>query len=465
MSTDETLPSLREEIVSTTREIFHLVGKRMSLAKQIAERKARLGTPIINREVERRLQEQVVETCNEVSLESEFGLKLLNSLITESIRIQNRSRILDSLPTVTEIFSRARSLERSGREVFHLEVGQPDFGPPERVRIMLNKALSEGHAGYTEPVGIPPLREKIASIFSQEYKRQILPDDVIVTVGGKLAIYLGISSVVGPGDEVVIIEPSYPAYSQFVQELGARPVFLSTTLDSSWSPAMSEVEAAINPTTKAIIMNTPSNPTGKMLEENTFKGITELASENDICIISDEVYCKFTQTNHSSILEFPESNHICVQSFSKSHGMTGFRLGFAVSNSEIIKKMAKLQSLLLTCAPEFIQYAGIAALDCDEDVEKNAKTIQSRRQLMIKLLEDFPLSFYPPDGGFYVFPKLNDENMNGRDFAERLLQETGVCVVPGAIYGRPYDSFFRIALCQTEDILAEAANRMGDILK
>lgn len=463
MPTASQISTLRNEIGILTRQIFDLVAKRMSLAKEISERKREHDVPVIDRGVERALQDEVLETCRQVSLESDFGLRLLNILITESVRVQQEQCADSSLPTVTEIFSRAKAIERSGNEVLHLEVGEPDFGPPTAVKTALNNALASGQAGYTEPIGIPSLREKIAEIFSKEYKSEIGPGNVIITVGGKLAVYLGVSSVVRPGDEVIVIEPSYPAYSEFVEELGGRVVFISSTLEDSWTPDLEDVKNSINHTTKGIIINSPSNPTGKILSEETFGEIAELAIDSGIFVISDEVYSKFAENRQTSIIEHSECNHIAVQSFSKSHGMTGFRLGFAISDSETITSMAKLQSLLLTCAPEFIQYAGIAALDCIEDVERNALRIQSRRELMTDLLRNLPLRFHPPDGGFYVFPQLPDEE-SGQEFAERLLLETGVCVVPGAVYGRPYQSFFRIALCQNENILEEAVRRIGDVL-
>ncbi|MFO7837668.1 MAG: aminotransferase class I/II-fold pyridoxal phosphate-dependent enzyme [Candidatus Thorarchaeota archaeon] len=465
MTGDSRLTSLRKEIETTTSEIISLVGKRLSLVQEVAEEKAKQGIPLVNRDVERHLQQEVVEACNANSLDSKFGLRLLNQLIAESIRVQRQTQTTDSHPTVADIFARARRKDSAGEQILHLEVGEPDFGPPNQATKMLKKSLRKGNVGYTQAQGILPLRSRIADIFTRRHSRNISPDEVIITVGGRLAIFLALSSIVQTGDEVIIIRPSYPAYSKFVTKAGGRPVSLWSSLDESWNPDMDALENLINPTTRAIILNTPSNPTGKVLNEATVEGIVHLANENDLFVISDEVYSKFTRFPHTSILEFPGCTHICVQSFSKTYGMTGFRLGFAISNSETVNAMADLQSLLVTSVPEFVQHSGIGALDSEDDVKQNVEVIESRRRVMTDLLEELPLSFYAPDGGFYLFPRFQNEELNGSEFAERLLVESGVSIVPGAIYGRRYSSFFRIALCQEKQVLIEAAQRIGEMLE
>ncbi|MBS3795802.1 MAG: aminotransferase class I/II-fold pyridoxal phosphate-dependent enzyme [Candidatus Thorarchaeota archaeon] len=464
MNSNSRLASLRKAIARTTREIFSLIDKRLSLVREVSEEKEKEDISVINRDVEAHLQNNVIEICSARDLDARFALRILNQLIQESVRVQMERNPVNSPPSVADIFSKARSMNNAGKHILHLEVGEPDFGPPNQARRRLMKALSRGDVGYTESQGILPLRRKIADAFNQRYSRQISADEVIVTAGGRLALFLAVSSVVQTGDEVIILEPSYPAYSRFVTEVGGRPVYLSTELEDSWEPEMSELEQQINPATKAIILNSPSNPTGKVLDESVFRRIVGLANDHDIFVLSDEVYSRFTQSHHTSILEHPNCRYVCVQSFSKTYGMTGFRLGFAISNIKTINMMAKLQGMLLTSVPEFVQYSGLGALDSEDEVKYNVEVIESRSKAMNGLLKELPVSFYPRDGGFYFFPRFQNEELDSVDFAEHLLEEKGVCIVPGTIYGRRYSSFFRIALCQEKQVLIEAVRRIGEML-
>jgi len=456
---------LREEIERTTKDIFSLIDKRLSLVRKVSEKKEQQGIPVINRDVERRLQKHITELCSERDIDSKFALRILNQLIAESVRVQRDRNSIGSSPSIAEIRSRSVLMSNAGRDIIHLEVGEPDFGPPRKARSRLMKALSRGNVGYTDPSGILPLRKKIASVFSRRYSTPISPDEVIVTAGGRLALFLAVSSLVQVGDEVIIVDPSYPAYSRFVTKVGGRPISLSTSLASSWEPEIGQLEEHISPTTKAIILNSPSNPTGKVLDESIFNEIAKLAKDNGMFLLSDEVYSRFTQCHHTSVLDFPDCKHVCVQSFSKTYGMTGFRLGFAISSVETINMMAKLQGLLLTSVPEFVQYSGLGALDSEDNVKQNVEVIQSRRRVMSEVFEEMSLSFYPPDGGFYFFPRFQNRELDSLDFARRLLEKKGVSIVPGTIYGHRYSSFFRVALCQAEDVLIEAARRIGEMLE
>ena len=238
-----------------------------------------------------------------------------------------------------------------------------------------------------------------------------------------------------------------------------------TYLENDWNPDIDLVESRINESTKMMILNSPSSPTGKTLERSTLRSLVDLAIEHDIQILSDEVYSRFTTAIHSSVLEFPECSQVFVDSFSKTYRMTGFRIGYAVSDASSIQRMTQLQNRFLTSIPEFIQYAGLKALDCKKEIEQYIATIEQRRNRMCSLLRDLPLSFCQPDGGFYIFPKLETEKFDGVQFAEKLLQEQGVSVVPGIAYGSDYSRFFRISVCQPESELIEAADSIKEVLK
>jgi aspartate aminotransferase len=348
--------------------------------------------------------------------------------------------------------------------VIHLEIGEPDFGPPESVKEAIGDAISLGHTHYTQSIGIPALRQKIATQTGQRYQREVAPEEVIVTASGRYAFFLGIAALIQPGEEAIIIDPSYPAYSNCVREVGGRPIHISTSMENGWALEIEAVQDHISPSTRVLILNSPSNPTGKVLEESVVRELVALANENNIYLISDEVYAEFSYTPHTSVLQYPESKQITIKSFSKLYGMTGFRLGYAIADSGTVERMARIQNLHLTSVSEIIQYAGFAALDSVNDANRNITTIQDRLQTVKRLLTQLPFSFIGPDGGFYIFLRMKSGSMNGREVADRLLSECAVGVMPGIVYGRQYDSFFRISVCQPEDRLVEAIERIEEVL-
>jgi aspartate aminotransferase len=464
MTEDTRLDSLRKEVMNVTLEIVSLVGRRNALAKQIVKEKTRAGASLVNLTVERNLRRVVVEHCNEIGIEPDIGQRVVNLLIAESIRVQQRSLEPQIAISAHDIFVRAKNMEQAGRDVIHLEIGEPDFGPPEAVKKAITSAVSLGYTRYTQAAGIPALRQKIATQMGQRYQREVSPEEVVVTVSGRYALFLGIAALTQPGEECIIIDPSFPAYSNCVREVGGRPIHISTEMKNGWALDVDTVQDHINPSTRLLILSSPSNPTGKVLEESVFRELVTLAGENDIYIISDEVYSDFSYTPHTSVLQYPESQQITVKSFSKLYGMTGFRLGYAITDSDTVKKMARIQLLHLTSASEFIQYAGLAALDSVEDANRNVSTIERRLKTASKLLARLPLSFTHPDGGFYIFLRMKTDALNGREIADRLLSECEVCVMPGIVYGRQYDPFFRISVCQPEDRLVEAIGRIEEVL-
>ncbi|MHA2024890.1 MAG: aminotransferase class I/II-fold pyridoxal phosphate-dependent enzyme [Candidatus Thorarchaeota archaeon] len=458
------LIKLRSEIEQLTLEIIHLTGKRSSLAEKVMREKLTAGATLVNRGVERHLRNRVIEQCENEKQDSNFALRLLNQLITESVRIQRTHLKPTEAVNAYHVFVKAKALEKAGGKVIHLEVGEPDFGPPVEVAETLTKAVKDGHAGYTQSAGILELRTKIADHVNRIHKLDISAEQVTVTVGGRFAIYLDLVTSLRPGEEVVIFNPSYPAYSDCVRQVGGRPIHVSTSLDDKWIPNIGHLEDSINKTTRMIILNSPSNPTGKILSKSILSEIVELAIESDIQILSDEVYSEFAFSPHSSILQFPECNQVYVNSFSKTFGMTGFRLGYAISDVDTIQRMTKLQTLSLTCAPEFIQHAGVKAFDCKSEASQYTGIIEKRQKKVSNLLEKLPVSFLRPDGGFYIFPMLNNENETGLQFADKLLSEKGVAVVPGTGYGSEYFRFFRISVCQPVEQLIKAVTKIEEVL-
>jgi aspartate aminotransferase len=461
--------NLRKEIEGITAEIFKLIGKRFALAQDIARAKREKSLPIDDVDVEKKLKEIVIKNCESYGVNLDFGLRLLNLLIEESKNIQ-RSIIKGveekkAFSAPYEMFAEAKRLERMGKTLIHLEVGEPDFGPPEVVKEAVTEALRNNYAHYTETAGIPQLREKISSTVNERFNADVTPEQVIVTLGGRYAVYLCISSILSPGDEAIVFEPAWPAYKDCIRAAQARALTISSKIENNWELDLDALTSHINRLTKLIILNNPNNPTGKIFADDTLRQIVEIAQENDIFILSDEVYSNFAFKPFKSILEFSNCKYVFADSFSKTFGMTGFRIGYAISDVETIKRMTKIQNLCLTSVPEFIQYAAIKALDCMEEAKKYAKIVNERISFLCNALDKIPVSYNRPDGGFYVFPRLLSKNMDTQTFAKRLLIEKGVCVTPGTAFGEKYWNFFRITACQPKNLLREAVERMGDLLK
>ncbi|MFW9786033.1 MAG: aminotransferase class I/II-fold pyridoxal phosphate-dependent enzyme [Candidatus Thorarchaeota archaeon] len=459
------LSILRAEIQKVTLEIIDLIGKRNELAREVAKEKTRTGAPLVNREIEQNLRNLVLEKSHDSLIDPKFAMRLLNQLIIESIRTQKSHIKSPIIPNAYTTLLKARRLEQSGRDIIHLEVGEPDFGPPAQVARSLDEAVRAGRTCYTDSAGIEGLRIKIAEHLNLKSGTALSAENVVVSVGGRLALTLSIATNLIPGDEVIIIDPSYPAYSEIVKQSGGRPVHITTRLEENWNPDIGELESSINKSTRMMILNNPCNPIGKSLSKSVFEDIVELAVGNDLTIVSDEVYSNYTFSSRTSILEFPHSKHVYIDSFSKTYGMTGFRLGFAVSDVDTIQRITKLQNLFLTCVPEFIQYAGISAIDSTEDAKRFAELIEKRMKVMCNELENAPLSFYRPDGGFYIFPRLDNDSLTGIEFSDRLLSEMGVAVVPGDAYGSEFSRFFRISICQSEEDLIAGAKMIKEVLR
>jgi aspartate aminotransferase len=366
--------------------------------------------------------------------------------------------------TLFEIFQTARRLEREGKDIIHLAIGDPDFGPPKRVIDATIEALRKNRTKYTDSAGIPEFRQKIAFTLNDKFSRDLTEDNVIITVGARQAINLCIDYLVGAGDEVIVIAPVYPPYLFSVRDVGAEPVLLLTDLESQWDPDIDRLVEAINNKTKMIITITPNNPVGKTLNRNTMKQIAEVASDNDIYVLSDEVYSTLNYgTDFTSILQFPECNQTYVGSFSKEFGMTGYRLGYVVTDAPNASNMVKRQRQSVISIPEFIQYAGMTALDCIDEANSYSKLVGERLSIACKELERLPVSFYRPDGTFYIFPRI-DAGMTGRDFTMGLLSKKNVVVAPGDVFNIRYDKFFRMTVLQPEEKIVEAIDRMEEIL-
>jgi aspartate aminotransferase len=448
----------RKKIEEVTLEMIKLLKTRTDIAKQIGDAKANLGMTVTDEEREDELRKQVTKLSKEINLDQSTALKFLNLLLNESVKVQS-----DNKQTHLSVFLKAKALEEEGKKIIHLEVGEPDFKPPKEVKTALEEVYDKGYGKYGPAKGITELRKVLAAQVNQE-GRKVSEENIMICPGARFGVYLAITTLLNPGDEIIVIEPAWPAYKDCALNAGVKVRTIKTTLETEWEPSIEQINNAINENTKMIVINYPNNPTGKWWNPMVDK-IINAAEEHDLYVLSDEIYEKY---DRGTVLGNPscwdvQSNvdkTIITKSFSKSHAMTGYRIGYVIAEPSIIEKMSKLQALSLTNVSEPIQYAALQALKAD--VSGNTEIINSRLEALIKIAKDIGLEFVEPDGAMYLFAKTKYKNFDATKFSEKLLKH-GVAIAPGEGFG-DYKEFFRITAID-ETRLKEGMIILDAILK
>jgi aspartate aminotransferase len=457
-NTNEVLELLRDKVRDITTQIMCNVQQRMELAKKIGEIKTRLGMDIRDEKVENEVRMMVVLLTKDIGMNSEFALQLLNILLAESENVQSEKHFQDSIqrPTHLTIFSKAKQLEASGKKIIHMEVGEPDYSPPARVGTALAESFRMRQYHYTDTHGIPELREAIALKEGEGTSKH----QVIVTPGGRFAVFSAITSLIRAGQELIVIEPAWPAYKECADFIGARTRVLSATLADKWIPDTQQLEEMINPSTKMIVINYPNNPTGKVLDSKTTEKIVSIARDHGLYLLSDEVYADYVFSEFKSIRTFSYDNSILVGSFSKRYAMTGFRVGYGIANKEIISKMAKVQAAGVTSVAQPMQQAALAALSVNP--AENIEVMKMRLEFVCKKLKEMSLRLVEPKGAMYAYPELP----NGEDIpiVEELLDH-GVAIAPGSGFGNSYKRFVRISACQPEKVLERGLDILASVIR
>lgn len=463
MSSEKDLDNLRHEIQQITEEIINLISKRNQLSQKVGYIKKKNKLPVEDITVENNLTKIVKEKSEKLGINSRLSLRLLNLLLIESKN--NQSNLINNVEiTPLSMIQKAKKLEKKGISIIHLESGNPDFPTDKSIINAAKESLNSGNIGYSNPVGISELRKSIALDLNKKYQLDLTKEQILITHGARFALYLAVSTNMPPGGSALFFEPAYPAYRKIIENFEGRPIAIHTNLEDNWEPNIKKIKNNYNEPPDIIILNSPSNPTGKILSNKILDEIVDYAIKNDITIISDEVYKDYAFKTCKSILEYSKCKFIFISSFSKSHSMAGFRIGYAVSSKENISHMSKLGSLALTCLPEFVQIAALKALECQDYVNKNAELIQSRATFLGNLLDNMGIDYYHPDGGFYIFLMINKPEFNSELFALNLLKKHHVSLVPGTAFG-DYNKFLRISLCQPKEKLKEAMERMENAIK
>ena len=446
---------LRNRMDEVTLEIIKLLKTRTDIAKEIGEVKKNIGKGVTDEAREDSLRGKVISLCKEIELDEKIATKFLNFLLNESVIVQSANK-----QTHLSIFLKAKSLEQQGKKIIHMEVGEPDFLPPQIVKDALGEVFDKGFLKYGQAKGLPEFREALAKYVSKKFNTNITQDNIIVSPGARFSVFTAITTLLNPGDEMIVIEPAWPAYKECALNSGIKVRTINTTLEGKWEPTLEQIENTINSNTKMIVLNYPNNPTGKILPIKLQDDIIELAKKNSLYVLSDEIYSQYAKNDWKSILNYNYEKSIITQSFSKSHAMTGFRIGYGIAEPRIIEKMAKLEALCLTNVSEPIQYIAMKALEAD--TSKNTNTVQNRLDVLAQKAEEIGLDFVIPDGALYIFARVNQDGFDGVQFANSTL-EKGLAIAPGEGFGN-YKNFIRISACQDEKVLVEGMNILRDII-
>lgn len=411
------------------------------------------------------LIEELEEECRKLDLSEGFARRLLGLMLEERERSRGEKPAPSGLK-LREFASRARELQQRGEKVMRLELGEPDFSAPPSVVEAACKALREGYSKYGPAAGIKELRQAIASKLSERLRLDLKLGDVVITAGGTFAVYGSIEAVTRPGDEVVVIEPAWPLYTHQARWLGRRVLTIRTRFEDDWDP-VKKLQEKVSKLTKLIILNYPNNPTGKILDKGSLKAILELAEDVGAWVLGDEVYMDFCyKDGFASILELPAERKIIVNSFSKTWGMTGFRVGYVVSDPETVMKIARAQNTVMTCIPEFVQRAALAALSDEESARRNIKLIGERLRILYEELSKSKLiEVKPPEGAMYIFPRIKVNGFDSWKFAWTLLEKKKVSIAPGACFGEDYNNYLRISAVLDGEPLREACRRIREAIE
>ena len=355
-------------------------------------------------------------------------------------------------------------------DVISLGVGEPDFDTPWHVRDEGIYSLEKGRTSYTSNAGLKELKEEIAKFLKRRYDLTYDPvKEMIVTVGGSEGIDICMRAMLDPGDEVLIPQPSYVSYEPCAILANGTPVIIELKAENEFRLTAEELEAAITPKTKLLVLPFPNNPTGAIMERKDLEAIAEVILKHDLYVLSDEIYSELTYTdNHVSICNLPgmQERTVLINGFSKSHSMTGWRLGYACGPEVIIKQMLKIHQFAIMCAPTTSQYAAVEAMrNGDADVQEMKMEYNVRRKYLLKRFAEMGVDCFEALGAFYVFPCIKEFGMSSEDFATSMLKSKKVCVVPGTAFGDCGEGFLRISYAYSMENLKTAMDRFEEFVK
>ena len=388
------------------------------------------------------------------------------------LRLAERMRRLGT-ETAFSVLAKARALEALGREIVHLEIGEPDFDTPEHIVEAGCRALRDGQTHYTPTAGIPELREAIAEDVARSRGIAVDPEQVVVTPGGKPIMFFAILALVEAGDEVLLPNPAFPIYESMVNFVGGRPVFVPLRQENGFRFDLEEFRAGLSERTKLVVLNSPANPTGGVLTAEDMAGLAEiLRGRPDVFVLTDEIYSRLIYDGSFASLASeegmgPDWRTIILDGFSKTYAMTGWRLGYGVMPKALAAEIAKLQVNSNSCTNAAAQFAGVEALKGpQESVERMLSEFRARRDQIVSGLNAIPgVECATPRGAFYAFPRISGTGYKADALADLLLEEAGVACLSGTGFGRYGEGHLRFSYANSRENIARALERMEAVLR
>ena len=372
--------------------------------------------------------------------------------------------------TAFEVLAKARLLEAEGMDVVHLEIGEPDFDSPSNIVEAGKNALDDGFTHYGPSPGFPDLRDRIAQEIRDTRGVHVTGDNVVVTPGGKPIMFFLIMALVDRGDEVLYPNPGFPIYESMINFVGGVPVPMQLYESRDFNIDIDEIEEKITDRTKLMIVNSPNNPCGSVMSRDDLERLAQLAIDNDIAVLSDEIYSGFLyEGEHHSISSFPNMRErtIILDGFSKSYAMTGWRIGYGVMPLELVEPISRLVTNSVSCTAGFTQVAALEALNGSrEDVHSMVAEFKKRRSIIVDGLNSIEGIRCPlPKGAFYAFPNVEETGLSSRRFADDLLTEAGVACLPGESFGQYGDGFVRFSFANSTENIEKALDRIENFVK
>ena len=376
------------------------------------------------------------------------------------------SRVERVEPSATlAISNKAAELEAEGKDVVDLSVGEPDFDTPENIKDAAKDALDAGHTGYTPSNGIPELKEAIAEKLHDDGLTQYGPENLIVTPGGKQALYEIFQTIIDDGDEVALLDPAWVSYEAMAKLAGGSLTRVDTAAhDFQLEGALDDLAAAVSDDTELLVVNSPGNPHGAVYSEEALEGVRDLAVEHDITVISDEIYKEITYDGVEAVslgtLDGMEDRTVTLNGFSKAYSMTGWRLGYFAGPEELVSQAGKVHSHSVSCAVNFVQHAGVEAItNTDEAVAEMREAFAERREFLMGLFEDHGVHVPEPQGAFYMMPEIAPDG-DDTEWCDEAISEAQVATVPGTAFGTP--GYARISYANSKERLQEAVDRLAE---
>ena len=368
------------------------------------------------------------------------------------------------------VLAKAKALEAEGKEIIHLQIGEPDFDTPANIVEKANWALNNGYHHYTPSQGTMELRETIAGYLKETRGVEYDTSEIVVGPGGKPIIVTAIMAMLDPGDEVILPNPTYPAYASFINYVGAKCVSVPVMEEKGFRFDIQDVIDRITPKTKMIFLNSPSNPTGGFLTMEDYEALAPVVKKNNLLVFSDEIYSRMIYDGeHASITQIPgmKDYTILMDGFSKTYAMTGWRLGYGAGPKHVIDAMTKLMLNTVSCTPTFVQMAGIEALTGPQgEVEKMVEEFKKRRDFFTDGLNRLPgFSCKRPKGAFYLFPNVKETGVKSKELADYMLNEAGVACLSGTDFGSNGEGYLRFSYANSIENIEKALEKMEKALK